>query len=230
MTAQLLVIHRVYPIGECENRFTLDTWIDLSPTLWGCSSITGLTASGCFTRVHIMSIITITSSFAPTLNKAGKISAQSEKNALLLNSATAAAVLGVALTGRGTIATMARNGLKNHAVTLETLLSAEVLDGSQWGDLLALLVAAHGVGQFSRATMKGKQGCANYMEGVMSACSAAISRAETVKQQDRAIAMHDAAVNDAGNVARLIAVTQAQIDEATLAATEVAPVELGELV
>lgn len=175
-------------------------------------------------------VITIASSFAPSLNKAGKISVQSEKNALLLNSATAAAVLGVALTGRGTIATMARNGLKSHAVTLETLLSAEVLDGSQWGDLLALLVAAHGVGQFSRTAHKGKTGAQSYMRGVVDAASAAISRCETVKQQERAIAAYDSAVNDEGNVLRLIAVTQAQIDAAAAAAADMAPVDLGALI
>ena len=156
--------------------------------------------------------------FTSPLNKQGKTTATGEKNATILNNASSRAVLGVALTGHGTIATMARNHLKGQADTLPSMLASGALDGSQWGDLLALLVAEFGTGQFSRATMRGKTGCTGYLDSVRSASEAAYARAETRKAQDRALETLeriDAAIVD---VDRLLAVSQAQIDAATLAA------------
>lgn len=153
--------------------------------------------------------------FTAPLNKSGKITATGEKNALILNHASSRAVMGVALTGKGTIATMARAHLKNQADTLDQLLAVESLDGSRWGDLLALLVAEYGTSAFSRLTMRGKVGCSTYLSAVRAAAEASYLAAETVKRQDAALAtlaQIDAATTQ---VDRLLAVSQAEIDTIT---------------
>lgn len=151
-----------------------------------------------------MTDIIVRNIFTPTANKDGKVTATAEKNTHVLNRLTDSAILGAALTGRGAVAKLARSHVAKNATTLAGLLAADSLDGSQWGDLLGLLVAEFGVGQFSRATMRGKNGTELYLASVRAATAARFDRAETVKQQNAALTLIDRIDTATVQVRRLI--------------------------
>ena len=134
--------------------------------------------SGRILGVFIMATFTFTAS----ANKAGKVTATADKVAATLNQFSDSALLGAALTGRGTIAKMARVAVKGTATTLDTLLNMPALDGSQWGDMFALLRAEFGVACWARESMKGKKGAVAFMAAVVADRQARHLRAEGEKQ------------------------------------------------
>lgn len=150
-----------------------------------------------------LSLSTLPGSFLPALNKSGKVTATAEKVAATLNSMSAAALVGAALTGKGQIGKLAAQSLKGGAVTLEALLAAEQLDGGQWGDLFALLRAEYGVADYNRATMRGRAGVLAYMGAVRVSLVQRFDRAETAKAQDRAYKAIEAFDVHAAQVQRL---------------------------
>jgi len=124
--------------------------------------------------------------FLPMANKAGKVTATAEKVAATLNSMSNAALVGAALTSKGAIGKQAQAALIGGAVTLQSLLAAESLDGGQWGDLFALLRGAYGVADYNRSTMRGRAGAVAYVGAVRVSLVQRFDRAETVKAQDNA--------------------------------------------
>lgn len=121
-----------------------------------------------------------TSSFLPVVGKNGKVSRQAEKVSEALNSLSARGIVGAAMTGKGAIGTQARKALASEAITLDYLLSLPRLDGSQWGDFRGLLQAEFGVGCMA-SHMRGRRGCAEYMNAVVLAKTLAFTVAETEK-------------------------------------------------
>jgi hypothetical protein len=93
------------------------------------------------------------------------------------------------------------------------------LDGSQWGDLLGLLVARFGVADYNRATMVGKAGTVAYMRAVRTAGVVRFDRAETVKSQQAALTHLDSVDAVTGDVQRLLDVA-AQAAQAAQAARD----------
>ena len=142
------------------------------------------------------------------ISKNGKVSVNNAKAAELLNNASKATVISAAIHSSGALRTVARSALANSLDTVESLLSADTIDGSKWGDLLTLLVGKFGASVYSRASMKGKTGCISYLENVIGAAQVAFNKAETRKAQERPMAIIADAETDLANVARLIDVAE----------------------
>ena len=121
-----------------------------------------------------------TANFLPVIGKNGKVSRASEKVAEAMNSLSARGIVGAAMTGRGAIGSQARKALASEAITLDYLLSLAGLDGSQWGDFRGLLQAEFGVACMA-SHMRGRRGCAEYMDAVVMARTLAFTIAETEK-------------------------------------------------
>ena len=175
---------------------------------------------------HALSIST--GNFLPTLNKAGKVTATSEKRSILLNGLDQSGIVSLALHGKGAMAKQAAMALGGDS--LESLLCSEsALTGAQIATLRAHLVGAWGEASFNRASMKGLSGMVAFMETVRLVLVHRVAVAETVKAQDNAmkrlelcdaqvvqvqalIALRDAAIAAASNV---VAVPDATADTAT---------------
>lgn len=169
-------------------------------------------------------IVNSIGSFTPTENKAGKISANSEKIAMVLNAVNVDGLTALARDGKGAIGSRARMAILGNAFGLPQLRVAASLDGGQWGNALSLLVGEYGPAYLNRATMKGKSGCVAYMAHVVATLRVKVDSCETVKAQDRAISALNAATSDydvvcglfnASEVARITA------QEAAIVAPEV---------
>ena len=175
-----------------------------------------------------MSTVSKVGSFAPSVGKNGKISATAEKIALVLNSADQSGLTALARDGKGKVGTLAREAVLGSAFGLPQVRVASELDGSQWGNALALLVGEYGPSYLNRATMRGKSGCVAYMAHVVAVLRVKVDSCETVRAQDRAIAMLQAATADYDHVARLFQVSEnarivAQAIEADMVPTEIIP-------
>ena len=170
-----------------------------------------------------MNAIIKTGSFVATEGKNGKISATSEKIALILNSADASGLTALARDGKGKIGTIARDAVLGHAFGLPQVRVAQELDGSQWGNTLALLVGEYGPSYLNRATMRGKAGCVAYMAHVVATLRVKVDACETVKAQNRAIAALNSALTDYDHVARLFQVSEDARIAAQSIVSEVAP-------
>jgi hypothetical protein len=118
----------------------------------------------------------------------------------------------MALTAKGSIGKQAKAAVINQSgvKTLESMLSSDRVDGGEWSDLLSFLVARFGVAQFSRATMRGKAGCARYLESVALAGKAKYAKAETGKAQASALALLDEINAAMASVIRLQEVAEAE--------------------
>jgi hypothetical protein len=138
-----------------------------------------------------MSAITVSSSLTVTAiaGKSGKVSKGAENARALVSGMTNAGIVGAALSSKGAVGNTARAALAAHVVTLDNLLARESLDGSEWGNLLALLVGEFGIGTFNAASMKGKSGAVTYLTVTRNAIVLAFDLADTVKGQDRAKAL-----------------------------------------
>ena len=170
-----------------------------------------------------MNAITKIGSFVATEGKNGKISATSEKIALILNSADASGLTALARDGKGKVGTLAREAVLGNAFGLPQVRVAQELDGSQWGNTLALLVGEYGPAYLNRATMRGKAGCVAYMAHVVATLRVKVDSCETVKAQDRAIAALNAAVADYDHISRLYQVSENARMAAQSIVSEVAP-------
>ena len=159
-------------------------------------------------------------SFSPSINKSGKVTRTAEKVSDALNSLSDKGLLGAALTGKGAIAKQARQALKSQAVTLDSLLFSDTLDGAQWGDLFGLLKAEFGVACVSDA-MKGKKGAVAFMTAVVADKQARILRADAGDPTAKATMYLMEAETVEKEVARLYAASEA----AALAARHAAVTE-----
>lgn len=161
--------------------------------------------------------------FTPTENKAGKVSANAEKIALVLNAVNADGLTALARDGKGVIGTRARMAILGNAFGLPQLRIAAELDGGQWGNALSLLVGEYGPAYLNRATMKGKSGCVAYMAHVVATLRVKVDSCETVKAQDRAIAALNAATADYDTICGLFNASEVARIAAQEAAVIVAP-------
>ena len=170
-----------------------------------------------------------TGTFTPTEGKNGKISATSEKIALVLNSADLGGLTALARDGKGRVGTLAREAVLGSAFGLPQVRVATELDGSQWGNALALLVGEYGPSYLNRATMRGKSGCVAYMAHVVAVLRVKVDGCETVRAQDRAITALQVATADYDHIARLFQASEAariaaqSAIEADVVPTEVVP-------
>ena len=153
------------------------------------------------TTSHVMALASV---------KTGKVSVSNEKAAALLNGSDKQTIVSAALTSRGAIGKTAKTALLSSVKTLETLLSAPELDGSEWGNLLTLLAGEFGVDCFNRATMSGKQGCQRFIDLTVQALEVKFSKCETVKAQQRVMPVLQQALDAKANVARLLDVAEQQ--------------------
>ena len=111
------------------------------------------------------------------------------------------------------------------AFGLPQLRVAESLNRDQWGNALALLVGEYGPQSFNRSTMRGRAGCALYLQAVERAALVRFDGAETVVAQDRAMKAVDAVRADLAHIQRLIAVVEAEIMAERAAGIIAPPVE-----
>jgi len=163
-----------------------------------------------------MSTPTTAPAIIAPLNKHGKVTPTADKAVHILNTVDKATQLAVAITGRGALGKIAKSAVRASVVTLDLLLTAPSLDGSQWGDLLALLVAEFGLSNFSKG-MSGKSGCVAYCKVMALDTEKKFLLAKTVKAQDAARILLSRILDAQANVNRLVNVTQAQIDAAKAA-------------
>ena len=157
-----------------------------------------------------------TTAILAPLNKQGKVTLNTDKAVNILNSSSSATQLAVAITGKGAIAKIAKSAVRSSVITLDQLLTSPTIDGSQWGDLLAMLVAEFGLSNYSKA-MSGKSGCQTYCRSVALDAERKFLRAETVKAQRSAQSTLEKILNAQANVVRLAAVHQHQVDAAIAA-------------
>ena len=170
-----------------------------------------------------MNAVTKVGSFVALEGKNGKISATSEKIALILNSADQSGLTALARDAKGKIGTLARDAVLGHAFGLPQVRVAQELDGSQWGNTLALLAGEYGPAYLNRATMRGKAGCVAYMAHVVATLRVKVDSCETVKAQDRAIAALNFAMADYDHISRLYQVSENARMAAQSIVSEVAP-------
>lgn len=170
---------------------------------------------------HFRGLIMATFTFTPSANKAGKVTRSATFVAEALNSLSDKALLGAALTGRGSIAKHAKQACKSQAVTLSELLALPALDGSQWGDVFGLLKAEFGVTCVSD-TMKGKKGAVAFMAAVVAAMNARYLKADSGTATDKAIKALFHAESVQAEVVRLYEASEAAAMTARHAASEAA--------
>lgn len=156
--------------------------------------------------------------FLPTINKQGKVTSTADKVAKALNSLNGRGLVGAALTGRGAVAKQARAAIAADAETLQSLVASHSIQGSQWGNLLGLLVAEFGPACLNRETMRGKVGAVRYCDAVLADLTAKLHKAETDKQTERAVTRLEFAQAVADAVRRLYNVAQAEAEAAAAAA------------
>lgn len=127
--------------------------------------------------------------FQPLPGKTGKVSRTAEKISGALNALSRAALLGVALTGKGPMQKRAAEVFRAEAVTLGDYLQAAAdgvtIDGSRWGEFRALIAATLGAGHLTAA--RGRDGCAELCRVARLTAERRYLMAETVKQQDSAL-------------------------------------------
>ena len=154
---------------------------------------------------------TTTTTFLPTIGKTGKVSATSEKVALVLNNVNKDGLTALARDGKGAIGAQARKAVLGSAFGLPQMRVATCLERSQWGNALSLLVGEYGPQYLNRATMTGRAGTVAYLQAVERAALVRFDAAETVAQQERAMKSVNAIRADLDVMVRLVAVAENEI-------------------
>lgn len=148
--------------------------------------------------------------FLPSLNKAGKVTATAEKQALLLNGLDKTGIMAVAMNGKGKMAKSAAQAVG--AYSLESLLASPVkLDGGQVASLRVFLVGAYGESYFNRETMRGLAGMVDYLNIVSRKFELDVALAETATKQGRTVAKLATVRAEIASVQRLIELRDADI-------------------
>ena len=154
---------------------------------------------------------TASSSFLPMVGKNGKVSATSEKVALVLNNVNREGLTALARDGKGAIGSQARKAVLGSAFGLPQIRVATRLERDQWGNALSLLVGEYGPQYLNRATMRGRDGTVAYLQAVERALLVRFDSAETPAQQDRAMTAVNAVRADLGVLVNLVGVAEAEI-------------------
>jgi hypothetical protein len=125
--------------------------------------------------------------FLPMVGKTGRVSATSEKVALVLNNVNKDGLTALARDGKGAIGAQARKAVLGSAFGLPQIRVASRLERDQWGNALSLLVGEYGPQYLNRTTMRGRHGTIAYLQAVERAALVRFDGAETVAQQERAM-------------------------------------------
>ena len=149
--------------------------------------------------------------FLPMVGKTGKVSATSEKVALVLNNVNREGLTALARDGKGAIGAQARKAVLGSAFGLPQVRVASRLERDQWGNALSLLVGEYGPQYLNRATMRGRDGTVAYLKAVERAALVRFDGAETVAQQERAMKAVNAIRADLDVMVNLVGVAEAEI-------------------
>ena len=149
--------------------------------------------------------------FLPMIGKTGKVSATSEKVALVLNNVNRDGLTALARDAKGAIGAQARKAVLGSAFGLPQIRVATRLERDQWGNALSLLVGEHGPQYLNRATMRGRDGTVAYLKAVERAALVRFDGAETTTQQERAMKAVNAIRADLDVMVNLVAVAEAEI-------------------
>ena len=149
--------------------------------------------------------------FLPTIGKTGKVSATSEKVALVLNTVNKDGLTALARDAKGAIGAQARKAVLGSAFGLPQVRVASRLERDQWGNALSLLVGEYGPQYLNRATMRGRDGTVAYLQAVERAALVRFDAAETVAQQERAMKAVQAIRADLDIMVKLVSVAEAEI-------------------
>ena len=149
--------------------------------------------------------------FLPTIGKTGKVSATSEKVALVLNNVNREGLTALARDGKGAIGAQARKAVLGSAFGLPQVRVASRLERDQWGNALSLLVGEYGPQYLNRATMRGRDGTVAYLQAVERAALVRFDAAETAVQQERAMKAVHAIRGDLDIMVNLVGVAENEI-------------------
>ena len=149
--------------------------------------------------------------FLPMVGKTGKVSATSEKVALVLNNVNKDGLTALARDGKGAIGAQARKAVLGSAFGLPQIRVASRLERDQWGNALSLLVGEYGPQYLNRATMRGRDGTVAYLQAVERAALVRFDGAETPVQQERAMKAVSAIRADLDVMVNLVGVAEAEI-------------------
>ena len=149
--------------------------------------------------------------FLPTIGKTGKVSATSEKVALVLNNVNKEGLTALARDAKGAIGAQARKAVLGSAFGLPQMRTASRLERDQWGNALSLLVGEYGPQYLNRATMRGRDGTVAYLQAVERAALVRFDAAETPAQQERAMKAVNAIRADLNIMVNLVSVAEAEI-------------------
>ena len=166
--------------------------------------------------------------FLPMIGKTGKVSATSEKVALVLNNVNRDGLTALARDGKGAIGAQARKAVLGSAFGLPQIRIAARLERDQWGNALSLLVGEYGPQYLNRTTMRGRDGTVAYLQAVERAALVRFDAAETAVQQDRAMKAVTAVRADLDVMVNLVAVAENEI-MAQRAVTAPAAAEVAEV-
>ena len=148
--------------------------------------------------------------FLPSLNKAGKVTATSEKRSILLNALDTKGIQALAVNGRGQMQKQAAQALAIDS--LATLLASEnPLSGGQIASLRAFIVGSYGESLFNRETHKGLSGLVEYLSLVIKKLELDSAVAETATAQSRVLKKLATVRAECANVERLITIRDAAI-------------------
>ena len=149
--------------------------------------------------------------FLPMVGKTGKVSATSEKVALVLNNVNREGLTALARDAKGAIGAQARKAVLGSAFGLPQIRVAARLERDQWGNALSLFVGEYGPQYLNRATMRGRDGTVAYLQAVERAALVRFDGAETPAQQDRAMKAVNAIRADLGIMVNLVGVAENEI-------------------
>ena len=154
---------------------------------------------------------TTAAAFLPTIGKNGKVSATSEKVALVLSNVNRDGLTALARDAKGAIGAQARKAVLGSAFGLPQMRIASRLERDQWGNALSLLVGEHGPQYLNRATMRGRDGTVAYLRAVERAALVRFDGAETAAQQERAMKAVNAVRADLNVMVNLVNVAENEI-------------------
>ena len=187
--------------------------------------MTAITATNTATNTAAAAIGNTETRFLPMVGKTGKVSATSEKVALVLNNVNRDGLTALARDGKGAIGAQARKAVLGSAFGLPQMRAAARLERDQWGNALSLLVGEYGPQSLNRATMRGRDGTLAYLKAVERAALVRFDAAETAAQQERAMKAVQAIRADLDCMVHLVGVAEAEImaQRAAPAVTAAAP-------
>ena len=149
--------------------------------------------------------------FLPMVGKTGKVSATSEKVALVLNTVNKDGLTALARDAKGAIGAQARKAVLGSAFGLPQIRVATRLERDQWGNALSLLVGEYGPQYLNRTTMRGRDGTVAYLQAVERAALVRFDGAETPAQQERAVKAVNAIRADLDIMVNLVGVAENEI-------------------